>query len=344
MSVRSRLRRREPEIRRRRYLSTGSTLLDLGCSGQTRGGFPSGSYVLLVGDSASGKTFLAMTCFAEATQSRFFGKHRLILNDSEGGAQMDVRKFFGAAVAERLEVRQPRTVEEFWDSVDDDLEDGRPFIQVLDSMDALDSEADDEKIREQKRDRRKGKEITGSMGTAKARQNSSRIRRAVGRLRRSESVLVVVSQTRDSIGPMAGKSRSGGRALRFFADLELWTAIRQKITRTVLGKTRQVGIVCEVRIKKNRLQGREPTVELPIYYSHGFDDVGGCVAYLDSEGHWESANGRVHAPEFRFRGPPEKLIQKIEAEGRERELRDIVESVWREIEEKSRVNRKPRYV
>ena len=42
-------------------LGTGSTLLNLAISGKTCGGFPAGKYVFFVGDSSSGKTFLALT-------------------------------------------------------------------------------------------------------------------------------------------------------------------------------------------------------------------------------------------------------------------------------------------
>src|SRR6185436_11241651 len=100
------------------FLSTGSTLLNLAISDRARGGFCTGKFFYLVGDSASGKTFLSMTCFVEATKNPAFKDHRLILNNAEDGALMDVRKFFGADVKRRLEWRRSEAIEEFYDDCD----------------------------------------------------------------------------------------------------------------------------------------------------------------------------------------------------------------------------------
>lgn len=344
--LRSRKRRAPLE---RRFLSTGATPLNLACSGKRNGGFPAGSYVLLVGDSASGKTFLSMTCFAEAATSPEFAKHRLIYDGPEDGAQMDVARYFGKEVAKRLEVRQSETVEDFYDSTDDDCRAGRPFIKVLDSMDALTSEAEDDKFQEQKAARRNGRAASGSYGTDKARKNSGGLRRLLAGLRRTGSVLVIISQTRDNLGfGFEKKTRSGGRALRFYATLELWSSIRGRIRRRVGGQERQIGIICEIQVRKNRVTGRETSVQIPIYYSSGLDDTGACVQYLVNEGHWKTTGkkeGRqtVRAPEFRFKGAAEKLIQKIEAEGKEVALRRLVSDVWHDIEDGCKVKRKARY-
>ena len=61
-------------------VSTGSTLLNLACSDHPRIGFLMGGYYYLVGDSASGKTFLSLTCFAEACINPAFDNYRLIFD------------------------------------------------------------------------------------------------------------------------------------------------------------------------------------------------------------------------------------------------------------------------
>jgi len=48
-------------------LSTGSALLNLAISGQADVGMLPGYYYYFVGDSNSGKTWIARTCLAEAT-------------------------------------------------------------------------------------------------------------------------------------------------------------------------------------------------------------------------------------------------------------------------------------
>jgi hypothetical protein len=57
---------------------------------------------------------------------------------------------------------------------------------------------------------------------------------------------------------------SGGNALKFFSDLELWMSVKGQITNTVRGVKRQQGIIAQVKIKKNRINGKLRTVLMPI--------------------------------------------------------------------------------
>lgn len=338
------------------WLSTGSTLLNLATSGRRTGGFFRGAYVLLVGDSASGKTFLSLTCLAEASLNKHFVDHRFIFDNAEDGALMDIERFFGKPVAERIEPPASdtdgnpvysSTVEEFFYHVDDAQQDGRPFIYILDSMDALESDEDTAKFDERKKAYRKGTKATGSYGTAKPKLNSMYIRKVVGKLKKTGSILIVISQTRDAIGfgsQFEPKTRSGGRSLRFYAHLELWSSIAKKIKRTIKGQPRQLGIICKVAVKKNRVIGRERNVLIPIYWSMGIADVDSCVSWLLAEGHWKETKGVLTAPEFEFKGRTEEFIRMVEAEGRERELQILVSKVWQDIDAACMVERKRRYI
>jgi hypothetical protein len=53
-------------------LSTGSTLLNLACSDRPDAGYFKGAYYYLVGDSQAGKTWLLLSCFAEACRNPQF--------------------------------------------------------------------------------------------------------------------------------------------------------------------------------------------------------------------------------------------------------------------------------
>ena len=337
-----------PKKKKRRssqdLLSTGSKVLNLACSGKAKGGFYKGMYVFLVGDSSSGKTFLSLTCLAEAAINPEFDDYRFILDEPEGGAQMDITKFFGPKVKQRLERRSSASIEDFYYSTDDDIQDGRPFIKILDSMDSLSSDDEESKFQEQKTAARKGKTAAGSFGDGKAKKNSQNIRRLLRFLRRTGSILIIISQTRDNLGfGFEKKTRSGGRALRFYADLEIWSSIGGKITKDVLGTKRKLGINCKIDIKKNRLTGDEASVMVPIYKSIGMDDLGGCVDYLVTEGRFKKVQGGISAPDFEFKGTKEKLIRLIENDEREQELFLLVSEVWNEIQEKCTVTRKSKY-
>lgn len=334
-------------------LSTGSTLLNLACSDRSGVGFLPGKYYFIVGDSASGKTFLSLTCLAEAALNNNFDKHRFIYDNAEDGALMDVKKFFGKAVADRVESPAlldgpvySSTVEEFFYHIDDAFDVGKPFIYILDSMDALGTEEENEKFQAQKDAHEKGKEVSGSYGTSKAKANSAGIRRLLHKLSQSGSILIIISQTRDNIGSFSfeKKTRSGGHALRFYATLEMWSSIKEKIKKTVTGHPRQIGVTCLVKVKKNRMTGKERVVEIPIYHSFGMDDIGSCVAWLIEEKHWSKAGGVVTADEFKFKGSEEDLIAKIETDNEEKKLKLIVSEAWQDIESQCEVSRKKRYV
>ena len=337
-------------------LGTGSTLLNLACSGNRRGGFAKGFYYFFVGDSSSGKTFLSLTCLAEAAANKHFGDYRFIYDAPEGGALMNIAQFFGRKVAARLEPANTRggtpiaseTIEDFYFNADDALDDGRPFIYILDSMDALTSRYEQKKLQERKAAARNPKKkAAGDYGDGKAKANASGLRQIVRALPATGSILLILNQTRDNIGGGLfdpKKTRSGGHALTFYATNEMWSSVARQLKRTVREKKRQVGMVARVRVKKNRTNGRDRTVEVPIYYTTGIDDIGGCVDYMVAEGEWARAkDGTITADGLDLVGKRESLVHQIEEAGRENDLRTAVAALWDEIEEAAAIRRKPRY-
>jgi len=346
---------KKKRVKKLSFLSTGSTLLNLACTGNPYYGFAKGHFYFIVGDSISGKTFLALTCLAEASINPEFDDYRFIYDDGEGGALMNIERFFGSKVCARIEApsysgtnrKEPvysTTIEEFYYHVDDALQKEKPFIYILDSMDSLSSEAEKKKFDETKAAYRKGKRESGSFGDGKAKKNSANLRQLLTPLLKKRSILIVINQTRDNLGfGFMKKTRSGGRALRFYATIELWSSSKRKISKIVKGKTRQLGVECCIQIKKNRITGKERTLTIPIYHSFGIDDIGSCVDYLIDEGHWKTQGKKIKASEFKFKGTRTNLIRYIEIEGIEKELRSIVANVWNEIEEACTISRKKRY-
>jgi RecA/RadA recombinase len=339
--------------RKRKWLSTGSSLLNMACTGQPERGFRQGHYYLIVGDSASGKTFLSLTCLAEATINTDFDKYRFIYDNAEDGALMNIERFFGKKVSQKMEPPSldPKnkpifstSVEEFYYHVDDALDQKKPFIYILDSMDSLTSKPEKSKFKETKTADRKEKQITGSFGDGKAKINASNLRRLMSPLGKSGSILIIITQTHDNLAfGFEKKTRSGGHALRFYACLEIWSSVAKKLKKTVRGKARQVGISCKLQVKKNRVNGKEASITIPIYHSYGFDDMGSLVDYLLEEGHWSGRMKKLEAPEFDFKGNKEALIDHIESTDSEQVLIDLAYKIWKEISDKCELKRKKRY-
>jgi len=355
----------QPGIKASDCLSTGSTALDLACSGRAEGGLIKGKYVFIVGDSTSGKTWLSLTCAAEASINPDFEDYEFYHDNVEDGALMDLERYFGSKMAARIrapsydEKGEPvysSTVESFYFHVDNAIKRAkrlaRPFIYVLDSQDSLTSDASDEKFAERKEAYEKGKDTAGSYGDGKAKAHSENIRRVLIGLRDTGSILIIIGQTRDNLGMgMDKKTRSGGKSLRFYATLEIWTSVKERLKRTVKGETKIVGVIVEARVKKNRITGKDRTVEIPIYHSFGIDDVGANVDFMIDHKAWkpvkkkksEEESSSYDARELDFEGTRNQIIKHVEENNLQEDLKAAMHGVWTEIEAACELDRKPRY-
>lgn len=342
-------------------LSSGCTLLNLACSGDPLWAYTKGRYFWMVGDSSSGKTFLTLTALAEAARNRHWDEYEFVYDNVEDGALMDVSRFFGQRLADRLkaprydkstgEPRYSYTIEDFYFGLDNrlsEIEQGKrpPFLMLLDSMDALTTEYELKKFKEKKKASEGSGTAKGDYGDGKAKINSTFIRSVVSRLRDTGSTLIILSQTRDNVGGGLFEKKNthaGGRALKFYAAWQLWSSVGSAIKKTVNGQERQIGVNSRVKIEKNRLTGREWTVNVPIYNTYGIDDLGSCIDFLVEEKKWKTANGVLEAPTFKFKGRVNTLIKRIEEEDLYMDLREEVADVFNDIVDKCTLKRAPRY-
>ena len=283
------------------YLSSGITMLNLATTNHPDCFVERGTYILFVGQSGAGKSYVATQLLAEAANNPLFDDYELIYDDVEHGQFFDIPRMFGNKLAHRL--RAPHedesgmpiyssTVEDFFFSVDDFQNAHKPFIYVLDSMDSLTSSVADTKFVENKEQRRKdlekGKEVsslTQGYGDGKAKQISGNLRRVVSRLRDTGSILIILSQVRDNITGMGARyTRSGGQALKFFAHGEFWFYTEGDLKRVVDKKERKYGQMTRVSIQKNRITGIKNDIRFPILLGAGISDPDSCIDWLIEEG------------------------------------------------------------
>lgn len=340
-------------------LSTGSSILNLACSGKPNGGLEKGKYYYFVGDSSSGKSFFTMSILAEASVNSQFDDYLLIYDDIEAGMNFDVEAFFGPRLKKRLIHKRggkgghkaSADLEAHYDALDDLNAAKQPFIYITDSLDALKPRAELKMIRANKKAREKGNEEKGSYNTDKAKINSARMAPIVTALEDTGSIWVMISQTRDNIGFGAQynpKTKGGGNAPTFYATLELWTSLRENImSKPFRGKRRHQGILTRIKVKKNRLRGGVSVVDVPIYHSYGLDEIGGMVHWMAEEGFWKKAEkgSKIDPGEDLTCGPntEDYLAKFVEENDLELDLRLKVAKAWNEIEEATRLERKPRY-
>jgi RecA/RadA recombinase len=333
-------------------LSTGSTKLNLALTNDPTYGLLAGKYYFFVGDSSSGKTWLCLSLLAEAANDPRFKDYQLIYDNVEDGALMNVRKYFGKKAARRIRMPDEEdglpvcssTIQDFYYNLADATDTG-PCIYICDSMDALTHEDDDAKFEKNKNAYQAGKKETGSYGDGKAKYNSGNLRRALSKVKKSGSILIIICQTRDNVGGFGfeTKTRSGGKALRFYATTEIWTSVLKRHAKEVRGQKVRTKTDILVKCKKNRVTGQDSQTEFSIDHHLGIDDTTDLINFLIKTQHWKAPKGVVTAPEFEFKGRVAKLAEFIEEEGDLPILRGIVGKIWKEIQDAVITSRHIRY-
>jgi recombination protein RecA len=251
-----------------KFVPSGSKLFDFVLGG----GWAQSRISNIVGDKSSGKTLLAIE--ACINFARISSPEHIRYGEAEAAFDADYARSLG--MPEGIEFAPAlQTVEDFIKDLDDWLKtrkDGKPCLYVLDSLDSL---SDDKEM---------SSEIgTASYGTAKAKKMSEMFRKMTQKIEDANCHLMVISQIRDKID--AGlfgekKTRSGGKALDFYASQIIWLAELGKIKRTARGVERVVGTKVKAQAKKNKVAMPYRDCELEIIFNYGIDDEVSMLNWL----------------------------------------------------------------
>ena len=331
-------------IKRPSLFSTGSTLLNLACSDRWTGAFLPGSMINIIGDSHTGKTFLAHSILAEASLNKEFKDYGFYYDNAEAAITEGIRNMFGNALVNKLKTPDKNgsstTIQEWRKNVWRIIQKGKPFIYILDSLDSLDSKEAQKRLDNEAA----GKEEKGSYRMEKPKILSEVLGTICRAMEKTSSLLIILSQTRDNINPMSfiPKVRSGGKALKFYASIEMWLAKYGTIKSNGTNK-RAIGTIVRVKVTKTKLTGKVREVNFSIYPSYGIDDVASCIDFLIAEKYWKQNKLKYHARDLGLFTTHDKLIMKIEEDSLERELKKEVGWAWKEIESSLVLDRKPRY-
>ena len=221
--------------------------------------------------NSSGKTLLAIECCAN-----FHVKHpkgRIRYAEVESAFDKQYAEALGMPVDAVEFADGIFTIEDFFNDLQKMCKEskGQPGVYVLDSLDALSDEA------EQKRGIDEG-----SFGGSKPKKLGELFRRSIQMLESSNILLFIVSQIRDKIGVTFGetKTRSGGKAMDFYATHIIWLAEIGKIKKTIGGVERVIGVQVKARCKKNKVGLAYRDCEYPILFGYGIDDLTACTEWL----------------------------------------------------------------
>jgi len=335
------IKRENSKINKSHLLPTGSTLLNLAGSDSRHGAMIPGHLYNFIGDSSSGKTLVSLNCLAEANIKPFFDDYDFHYDDVERGCGFDIGMMFSESLEKRLQVHHSDTIEQWQDNMTEVVAEGKPFIYILDSYDALDSEEAEKQREAEKKARDKGNVVNGSYGMAKTKKTHALFRDIVDSLDEMNSILIIISQTKDNINPMSfkKKTRNAENALEFFSSQCIWFAMAGKEP----SKNRIIGTKTKAKYDKNRLTGKRREAQFSIFNEDGIDDLSSCIEFLLEEKWWNTRKLTILATEFDIEATKAKLIQHIEENNLEDKLRKITEKCWVQIEESLKRNRKKRY-
>jgi recombination protein RecA len=287
-------------------ISTGSLNLDLALG---IGGLPRGRVVEIYGPEASGKTTLALHVVAQAQKEG--GTCAYI--DAEHALDLGYAQKLGVK-AEELLVSQPDNGEQALEITDTLVRSGAIDVIVIDSVAALVPRA----------------EIEGEMGEPQmglqARLMSQALRKLVGTISRSRTLVIFINQVRMKIGVMFGnpETTTGGNALKFYAS------VRLDIRRTGAVKQGEevVGNRTKVKVVKNKVAPPFKEAEFDILYGSGVSkegeliDIGTDQGIIEKSGAWYSfggeriGQGRENAKEYLKENP--EIARSLEAKIREK--------------------------
>ena len=343
----------EPEVTRL-FVPTGSALLNLALSDRTNGGFLTGKIVNVIGDSSSGKTFLCLTTLAETAHNPTFDDYLLVYDDTEASNEFNIEKLFGSKTAERimppsLDPEEPghsHTMMDFQSNIRRLLKGDKPFIYVQDSFDALTTDEELKHAADLQKARDSGKEAKGTYGMEKAKQASILLRLIAADIKRTKSLVIIISQVRTNIDPMSfqRKTRAGGKALTFYCAVEMWLAVARKLSIKINDKNRNIGIINHIRITKNKYNGKMRELSLRILYSYGIDDINSCIDFLIEERVWtKTGTGHIISDGLFQPARQDKLVSLIERENKIKKLHAICQTTWLDIEQQLISKRPPKY-
>lgn len=255
-------------------IPTGCTMLDCVLGG----GWAMGRVANIVGDKSVGKSLLAIEACANFAVK--YPKGKIFYREAE--AAFDEPYAEGLGLPVRRVDFGPEGIETIWETVEDIFEDLEqqiayceqhevPGLYIVDSLDALTSRAE--------LARAPG---TPTFGGEKPKLMGELFRKLVRRLKAAKICVIIISQVRDKIGVVFGEkhTRSGGKALDFYASQILWLSHLKKMVNTVGGVKRATAVRIKAQCKKNKVSLPFRECEFVLRFGYGIEDVEASVEWL----------------------------------------------------------------
>jgi RecA/RadA recombinase len=329
-----------------RWLSTGSTQLDLAISDHYPGGVGEGRISHFWGGSSTAKSVIAQEILGSAQR---LGGHG-VFEDTEGTLDLGRAKLFGMHVGKwldpqvmadgldvedmakacatdpRFTYRHPATIEELYDRDIAGLVGlltkcniKSPVAIGIDSVTALTNAA------------ALGEELgKPSFGTARAKIFGEAFRKYLFPMASLGITMVAIDQSRDNIsGYGPAEVYSGGNAITFYASTRVFLKMTAKLTNSY---DQVIGIKCEFDVQKNKLAPPHRKGWFNLLFDVGIDDVTSNIEWLRE--HAELSPEELQAKEELVMQFQAKMASAPKA-SQKREIKKELEAALKKLDKKS---------
>lgn len=253
------------------FIKSGSKTLDLALGG----GWVRARILNVVGDKSTGKTLLCI----EACANFIAEIPHASIKYREAESAFD--KLYAAALGmpvDQVDFGNPlETVEDLFEDLERVADKAKvPTLYICDSLDSLSDRAELARNMD-----------TATYGQEKAKKLSQMFRRLVRKLADADVTVLIVSQVRSKIDAVKfGRktTRTGGRALDFYASQVVYLSQIGKIKRKASGVIRPVGVMIRAQVEKNKVGLPFREADFSIKFGFGIDDVLSCLEFLKLTG------------------------------------------------------------
>ena len=297
------------------------------------GGWAEGIVSNLIGDTSTGKTLLATEACANF-RLKHEGDGDMWYREIEARFDPEYAKALGLPVDEIDFGDSIRTIEDLFDDVNQIVANQpakRPGIYIIDSFDALSSEA--ERAAGMGKIMKDGSR-EGSYDMMKQKQIGKFFRLLMRDVQKKKLHIMFVSQVREAINVSFGSKlrRSGGKALDFYASQIVWLAHLGKLKRTIRGVERAVADRIRAKCTKNSCGMAFRECELSLKFGYGMDDVESGLRFLKEVKRLGELDHGINEKEVTAFVNNVDEMELSDLEAFRTNLNETVARVWKEIE------------
>jgi recombination protein RecA len=224
------------------------------------GGFPYGHFSVIWGGESAGKTSLCYTTIAEAQK---LGKIVYYINLEQSFDRLRA-EHFGVNVDELIIGEFPKA-EVCLDTIIKYAREKIVDVIVLDSIHSLSPKAEQE-------NKKGDKSLENENMALIARKLSEFFRQAMNPIAQANIAVILVGQTRTSVGFIAFEQLTGGHALKHYSVLTINVRRGAKADAPKV-KGEIVGFDCQIKINKTKTPGTKTElteIHIPYYFEEGF--------------------------------------------------------------------------